>query len=145
MLCFIDKATQKFEEVDKRLTEIQRTLASVQHSEPGMNQGSSENVQMPAVDSEAQYLSPNSPYSSTDGLQAAPEMPGTTQPRDWASEGEEESGDPGPPKPPSIPVNHTTAAWRLLLVRPIAKMLKDFPESVKLKDQEYLLHLPPVH
>jgi hypothetical protein len=56
-------------------------------------------------------------------------------------EEEEESGDPGTPKPPSIPVNHTTGAARLLLEPPIAEMCKGIVNKSKLiRNEKYPLN-----
>lgn len=50
---------------------------------------------------------------------------------------EEEGGDPGPPKAPSIPVNHTTGAARLLLVPSIKEMCKKIIETNRIKNEKY--------
>ncbi|RKF72256.1 putative c6 zinc finger domain-containing protein [Golovinomyces cichoracearum] len=47
------------------------------------------------------------------------------------------SVEPGPPKQPSIPVNHTTGAARLLLVSPIKKMCADIMLHSKFKSEKY--------
>ncbi|KAL3424024.1 hypothetical protein PVAG01_03305 [Phlyctema vagabunda] len=47
----------------------------------------------------------------------------TMQPLD-NSEGEDDQGDPVPPGPPAMPINHTTGAARLLLVGPIHEMTR---------------------
>jgi hypothetical protein len=50
---------------------------------------------------------------------------------------EDEDGDPVNPGQSSIPVNHTTGAARLLLVKPISELAKGIIESDKIKNEKY--------
>ena len=81
------------------------------------------------------------PYSSTHTY--PPQSAEAVEPptiEDDAEETEEESGDPGPLKPPSIPVNHTTGAARLLLVPVIAEMCHGIIKDGKIKNEKYPIH-----
>ncbi|KAF4629171.1 hypothetical protein G7Y89_g8977 [Cudoniella acicularis] len=91
----------------------------------------------PSVGSESQALpSTESPYSTTPGHMRIPERQDPLQHGEEEEE-EEEGGDPGPLKAPSIPVNHTTGAARLLLVGPIAEMCHDIMKNAKIKNEKY--------
>jgi hypothetical protein len=92
----------------------------------------------PPVLSEPHPLTNESPYSNaTPGQQTTPSQ--QKLPREPPVEGddEEEAGDPVPPGQPSIPVNHTTGAARLLLVGPIAEMARGIVETEKIKNEKY--------
>lgn len=54
-----------------------------------------------------------------------------------SDEDDDAAAEPGPPKQPSIPVNHTTGAARLLLVPPIKKMCADIMLHSKFKSEKY--------
>ena len=75
-----------------------------------------------------------SPYSSTPS-QSRPERAYAPQPEE--DEEEDDGGDPGPQGAPSIPVNHTTGAARLLLVGSIAEMCKKIITTEKIKNEKY--------
>ncbi|KAH8685747.1 hypothetical protein BGZ60DRAFT_365116 [Tricladium varicosporioides] len=72
--------------------------------------------------------STESPYATTPQMRmlGAPDLLQQEQ-----DDEEEEGGDPHPPKAPSIPVNHTTGAARLLLVGPIAAMCNSFMTATR--------------
>jgi hypothetical protein len=81
-----------------------------------------------------------SPYASTPSY--PPPAIETVNPPAAANEPTEESeeesgGDPGPAKPPSIPVNHTTGAARLLLVPVISEMCYEIMKNVRIKNEKY--------
>ncbi|KAI1003681.1 hypothetical protein K3495_g4531 [Podosphaera aphanis] len=54
-----------------------------------------------------------------------------------SDEDDDAAAEPGPPKQPSIPVNHTTGAARLLLVPPIKRMCSDIMLHAKYKSEKY--------
>ncbi|POS86980.1 hypothetical protein EPUL_002580 [Erysiphe pulchra] len=54
-----------------------------------------------------------------------------------ASDEDDTAVEAGPSKQPSIPVNHTTGAARLLLVPPIKKMCADINLQLKFKNEKY--------
>ncbi|KAH8820897.1 hypothetical protein F5884DRAFT_661141 [Xylogone sp. PMI_703] len=89
----------------------------------------------PSISSDTQIpLASASPYSVTT---AQPQrLLERTEPEE-ETEDEEDGGDPIPPGQPSIPVNHTTGAARLLLVAPIAEMAKDVIRTEKIKNEKY--------
>jgi hypothetical protein len=82
-------------------------------------------------------LTTDSPYVSTPGYPPRPVEPREPPTAEPTEESEEESGDPGPAKPPSIPVNHTTGAARLLLVPVISQMCHGIMKNVKIKNEKY--------
>ncbi|KAG4430252.1 hypothetical protein IFR05_014263 [Cadophora sp. M221] len=89
----------------------------------------------PSVGSEvAPLLSNESPYGSTPSQPRGPD--GFPQGGE-ISEEEEESGNPGPGKPPSIPVNHTTGAARLLTHPIIRELCQGAMNSSKIKNEKY--------
>ncbi|KAL5324528.1 hypothetical protein ACEPPN_009074 [Leptodophora sp. 'Broadleaf-Isolate-01'] len=89
----------------------------------------------PSVGSEvAPLLSNESPYGSTPSQQRGPD--GFPQGGE-ISEEEEESGNPGPGKPPSIPVNHTTGAARLLTHPVIRELCQGAMNSSKIRNEKY--------
>jgi hypothetical protein len=92
----------------------------------------------PSISSEV-LASNESPYSSTPGHQQIPERMEDLQGEgdEQEEEEEEEGGDPGPQGAPSIPVNHTTGAARLLLVGPIAEMVAGGLKAAKVKNEKY--------
>ncbi|CZT44973.1 related to acetate regulatory DNA binding protein FacB [Rhynchosporium secalis] len=90
----------------------------------------------PSIGSEALQLHSNeSPYGSTPDQQRAPDgLPNGGE----TSEEDEESGDPGPGKPSSIPVNHTTGAARLLSNTAIRLLCEGTSASSKItKNDKY--------
>lgn len=90
-----------------------------------------------SISSESQVpLAGTSPYSSVPGAAQPQRLLEKTAPEDEEEE-DEDSGEPIPPGQPSIPVNHTTVAARLLLVAPIAEMAKDIIKSEKIKNEKY--------
>jgi hypothetical protein len=135
---------RRFELLDGRVTDLQRSLRQpVADALP--KEEVDESVQMPVAGYGSHSMgserlpSTDSPYSSTPGLQKPPDMLEPIRPVP-DSEEEEEGIDPGPPKAPSIPVNHTTGAARLLLVGPIAEMVRQYLHDHKLKAIKYPIH-----
>lgn len=62
---------------------------------------------------------------------------GQGQKKEGEEEDEDEGRDPGPSKPPSIPINHTTGAARLLLNLAIEKLCGDYIRKSKIKNEKY--------
>lgn len=133
-------------ELEKQMGLMRQSQMNISSSDPEMKQEVEESVRIPvagygrpSIGSESQHIpSTESPYSSTSGLQKAPDVVlEPIRPGEEASEEEEESSNPGPPKAPSIPVNHTTGAARLLLVAPIAEMVKPLLKSGKIRNEKY--------
>lgn len=142
----INQILARLSELEKQMSLMKQSQMNVSSSAPAMKQEGEDSVRIqvggyggPSVCSESQHLpSTESPYSSTSGLQKAPDVvPEPIRPVEEASEEEEEPTNPGPPKAPSIPVNHTTGAARLLLVGPIAEMVKPVLKSGKIKGEKY--------
>jgi hypothetical protein len=91
----------------------------------------------PSVGAESQVLTSNeSPYGSTPGQQRVVERIDQSRPQPEEEE-EESGGDPGPPKDSSIPINHTTGAARLLLLKPIADMCGNIISHSKIRNEKY--------
>lgn len=103
-----------------------------EHGEVGT--GYRQDYARPSIVSETVPLhSIASPYGSTPSQSRAPE--GFPQQGDEVSE-EEDSGNPGPSKPPSIPVNHTTGAARLLTHPVIKELAQGAMASSKIRNNE---------
>jgi hypothetical protein len=97
-------------------------------------------------DAQALQYSRTSVGSVSQGFKTEPMYPSTPSQhtsleRIEGDEGEEEeedeAGDPVPPGKPSIPVNHTTGAARLLLVGPIAELAAGVIATEKIKNEKY--------
>ncbi|CAG8951092.1 hypothetical protein HYFRA_00006490 [Hymenoscyphus fraxineus] len=113
------------------------------------------NIYMRRPESDPQVLMSESPHTSTPGNFQHRDSSSQLQQRDGPSimhlldaenpplspradeEEEEEGGDPGPPKAPSIPVNHTTGAARLLLVPSIKELCRGIIETTRIKNEKY--------
>jgi len=131
-------------------------IPNFSHSEGSLKEEVHDAVQMPqasysipSVGTESQVPPSNeSPYGSTPGQRvresAEPFHPPQDSsepfhpPQDDDDEEEEVAGgNPKPTKEPSIPVNHTTGAARLLLVAPIREMCKKVMDSSKIRSEKY--------
>jgi hypothetical protein len=133
-----------------------RILASLPNAEGNLKEEIQEGVQLgmpiyprPSVGADSLVLTSNeSPYASTPGQPRILEriehplehpLEPLDLPRQVPEEEEEEEsgGDPGPPKDSSIPINHTTGAARLLLLKPIAEMCKDIISNPRIRNEKY--------
>ncbi|TVY84323.1 hypothetical protein LSUE1_G000989 [Lachnellula suecica] len=80
---------------------------------------------------------PSTESSVTPGQPQPPHTMEQIRYPDEEEEEEEAGGDPGPQKPPSIPVNHTTGAARLLLTRPISAIVEPIMLKHRIKNEKY--------
>jgi hypothetical protein len=79
-------------------------------------------IESPFVPSAAQKPAQEESYAIVDTVESAEE---------------EEDGPPVAPGQPAIPVNHTTGAARLLLVRPISELAQDYIKRDRIKNEKY--------
>ncbi len=144
----------KFEFFQTQMDEVRRTqqmcFSNTQRVEPSPKQEADESSKlqetmysMPSVVSETQTF-PNidSPYALTPGLQRMHEkveqVDMLLQPRSQDEDDEEDTvGAPRPAGDPTMPINHTTGAARLLLVRPIREMCKEIMAHAKIKNEMF--------
>lgn len=94
-------------------------------------------VQIPVGPDPRHYQADESPFASNTSEQLVQERPQPPQERVQVAEEEEEAGEPVNPGQSSIPVNHTTGAARLLLVRPISELARGIIESDRIKNEKY--------
>jgi hypothetical protein len=133
---FSDRLSRVEDAVFKNGLEISKHAAAFQTSAP-KSASTQLSVQPlvphPALTTAALHASPpdQSPFPSTTSQRMASEMP-----VDMAETiEEEEDGPPVNPGPPSIPVNHTTGAARLLLNPAISELTRGVQKD-KIKNQE---------
>ncbi|PVH80637.1 hypothetical protein DL98DRAFT_548976 [Cadophora sp. DSE1049] len=142
---FMSGFNNKMEHVHKKIEHLTGEMREIKHAQNG-TMASNEHAEAapgnrvefprPSIGSENQpLLSNESPYGSTPSQQRAPD--GFPPQAGEISEEEEESGNPGPSKPPSIPVNHTTGAARLLNVPAIRALCQGAMDSSKIRNEKY--------
>lgn len=125
-----------------RLSEVEKILAvnklvKDEPEETKIRSPAPPPASIPSVGSDSQrYNIDESPLSPNLSQQQVQEMAAETAGPAPVVE-EEEDGPPVPPGQPSIPVNHTTGAARLLLVRPISALAKGVIEDQKIKNEKY--------
>lgn len=148
---------RQFDQLNGRIAELQN---SIRRPIPDtiLKKEVDEHVRMPgtsytsySVGFESHQLPSNeSPYlSTTPGLQKPLDMSEPARPGEEVFKNND-SGDPGPQKAPSIPINYTTGAVRLLKVGPAWEVVQDSPHSYSTMNsyatiQDYSLKMPLPH
>lgn len=94
-------------------------------------------MQIPPSSDHQQYYPEQPPFASHAREELAAVLPPHLPDATHVSEEEDETGEPVNPREPTIPVNHTTGAARLLLVRPIAELARGILVSGRIKNEKY--------
>jgi len=142
----------KIEHVNKKIENLTGEMRDIKHAQNGTVASSANydavkleqadsfprhrvDYPRPSIVSENQpLLSNESPYGSTP---SQPRATGGYPSQGGETDEEEDTGNPGPSKPPSIPVNHTTGAARLLNVPAIRALCQGAMQSSKIKNEKY--------
>ncbi|KAG4411130.1 hypothetical protein IFR04_015729 [Cadophora malorum] len=149
---FMSGFNNKIEHVNKKIENLTGEMRDIKHAQNGTVASSANydavkleqadsfprhrvDYPRPSIVSENQpLLSNESPYGSTP---SQPRATGGYPSQGGETDEEEDTGNPGPSKPPSIPVNHTTGAARLLNVPAIRALCQGAMQSSKIKNEKY--------